>query len=199
MQRHSMGVGANSNCYGKLVNCRASSVRLRTDGTFESQAATTSQEEQTYEHNEHDGLQYVQAWRKKVEREEKGTMYINSCSELVPIAASYTTPWACQTAYSQPLRRVSSTLPSITFRHPYTRYAEKCVRLPVSRIDNLLKSDAFRTASAPLFDGSHVDTILDMRAVFPQSEAEPIFLNALPSQRSSILDRTDQESWCPND
>ena len=78
-------------------------------------------------------------------------------------------------------------------------YAEKCVRLPVSRIDNLLKSDAFRIASAPLFDGSHVDTILDMRAVFPQSEAEPIFLNALPSQRSSILDRTDQESWSPND
>jgi hypothetical protein len=84
-----------------------------------------------------------------------------------------------QTAHSQPSRGVSSPLPSITFRHPYTHHAQKCVPLSVSRIDNLLKSEAFRTASAPLFDGSHVDTVLDMRAVFPQSDQEPIFLNAL--------------------
>jgi hypothetical protein len=72
-----------------------------------------------------------------------------------------------------------SLAPSITFRHPYTSFAESCVPLSVSRIDSLFKSDAFRVTSAPLFDVRNVETALDMRAVFPQSEEEPCFLNAL--------------------
>ena len=63
--------------------------------------------------------------------------------------------------------------------HPFTSFAAKHVPLPIARLDRLFKSNAFRTASEPLFDPNHVDSALSMHAVFPHSEEEPAFLNAL--------------------
>ncbi|KAK1241038.1 LOW QUALITY PROTEIN: hypothetical protein MKX08_001012 [Trichoderma sp. CBMAI-0020] len=68
---------------------------------------------------------------------------------------------------------------SITVNHPLTYIAGRHVRLPVSRLDFLFKSEAFRYASNPAFDASHVDAALSMAAVFPLCEDEPLFLNAL--------------------
>lgn len=67
----------------------------------------------------------------------------------------------------------------ITVKHPFTHIAERHVRLPISRLDYLFKSEAFRYAPNPVFDGSHVDAALGMTAVFPQCQDEPLFLNAL--------------------
>ncbi|KAH8816972.1 hypothetical protein F5884DRAFT_853403 [Xylogone sp. PMI_703] len=67
----------------------------------------------------------------------------------------------------------------ITFQHPLTRLARKYVSLPECRIDDLFKSDAFRLASEPLFDSSHVDAALNVHAVFPEVDDSPVFLHAI--------------------
>ncbi|KAL6903877.1 hypothetical protein GGI43DRAFT_432577 [Trichoderma evansii] len=72
-----------------------------------------------------------------------------------------------------------SVAQSITVQHPSTHIAERHVHLPLSRLDYLFKSGAFRYAPNPVFDGSHVDAALSMTAVFPRCEDEPLFLNAL--------------------
>ena len=63
------------------------------------------------------------------------------------------------------------------------------MRLPEARLDSLLKSNSFRTVSEPLFDPRHVDSALSMHAVFPHSEEEPAFLNAL---LHSVVQTTDR-------
>ncbi|UKZ66041.1 uncharacterized protein TrAtP1_007223 [Trichoderma atroviride] len=68
---------------------------------------------------------------------------------------------------------------SITVNHPFTYIAGKHVHLSVSRLDFLFKSEAFRYASNPVFDASHVDAALSMASVFPRCEDEPLFLNAV--------------------
>lgn len=78
---------------------------------------------------------------------------------------------------------------SITVNHPFTYIVEKHVRLPVSRLDYLFKSEAFRYAPNPVFDASHVDAALSMTSVFPRCEDEPLFLNALVY---SIIEATDR-------
>lgn len=80
---------------------------------------------------------------------------------------------------SQISRLQKSKLIAITVNHPFTYLAEKHVRLPISRLDYLFKSDAFRYAPNPVFDASHVDAALSMTSVFPRCEDEPLFLNAL--------------------
>ena len=81
--------------------------------------------------------------------------------------------------YSHRSKVLSGPATPLTYWHPFTSFAAKYVRLPVARVDHLLKSNAFRTASEPLFDPNHVDSDLSMHAVFPHSEEEPAFLNAL--------------------
>lgn len=68
---------------------------------------------------------------------------------------------------------------SITVNHPFTYIAKRHVRLSTSLLDYLFKSEAFRYAPNPVFDGSHVDAALSMTSVFPDCEDEPLFLNAL--------------------
>lgn len=80
---------------------------------------------------------------------------------------------------SQPASLCARPARSITFSHPLTALAVKHVRLAPYRLDHLFKSDAFRTASEPLFDTSHVDSPRNMHAVFPNSAQEPAFFNAL--------------------
>ncbi|RFU33050.1 hypothetical protein B7463_g3289, partial [Scytalidium lignicola] len=150
---------------------------------------TTSSEEQTYENTEPDGIQYVQAWGRKLDQKEKVTWHTNTCPAsptrhhltegCVSTAENDKKPWELQTSHSQSLKIFSSPAQHITFRHPFTDFAAKHVRLSVSRLDHLFKSDAFRVASNPLFDSSHADAALNIHAVFPQGEEEPVFLNAL--------------------
>lgn len=68
---------------------------------------------------------------------------------------------------------------SITVNHPFTYIAKRHVRLSTSLLDHLFKSEAFRYAPNPVFDGSHVDAALSMTSVLPHCEDEPLFLNAL--------------------
>ncbi len=145
-------------------------------------------EENLQEQNGREGLQYVQPLREKVDLTNKVTRRKKSCSSLLsnPLAersirttANATNPWASQTSYPHQPRIFSSPAQPLTFWHPFTPFAARYVRLPVARLDCLFKSNAFRTASEPLFDPSHVDSALSMHAVFPHSEEEPAFLNAL--------------------
>lgn len=77
-------------------------------------------------------------------------------------------------------KRPSPTLGlPLVISHPFTYQASRSVDIPSSRLDQLFKSDAFRSASEPLFDGTHVDSILNMPAVFPDCAEEPVFLNAM--------------------
>lgn len=87
------------------------------------------------------------------------------------------------------LRRSSSPVRSLELQHPLIEYAAKYVRLPVHRLDNLLKSEAFLSAAYPVFDSGHVDSALNMRAVFPQSQEEPVFINALLYATVQLLNR----------
>ncbi|EPE35218.1 hypothetical protein GLAREA_10915 [Glarea lozoyensis ATCC 20868] len=89
----------------------------------------------------------------------------------------------------QTLKRSSSPVRSLEPHHPLIEYVAKYVRLPVHRIDTLLKSEAFLSAAYPVFDSSHVDSPLNMRAVFPQSQEEPVFINALLYATVQILNR----------
>ncbi|KAL7907749.1 hypothetical protein GGI35DRAFT_454717 [Trichoderma velutinum] len=82
-----------------------------------------------------------------------------------------------------------SLVQSITLKHPLTHVAERHVRLPVSRLDYLLKSEAFRYAPNPIFDPTHVDSALRMGAVLPQCEDEPVFLNALVFSIIQVINR----------
>ena len=144
--------------------------------------------EDTQEQNGREGLQDVQAWREKVDLKNKVTRRTNSCSSLmsnplaeisIQSAVNATNSWASQTSYPHPSTIFSCPAQPLTFLHPFTPFAARYVRLPVARLDSLFKSNAFRTASEPLFDPSHVDSALSMHAVFPHSEEEPAFLNAL--------------------
>ncbi|RFU78372.1 hypothetical protein TARUN_3894 [Trichoderma arundinaceum] len=107
--------------------------------------------------------------------------------ETVPDPSDPATLWQLQS--SRPQKGKLSLAQSITLQHPLVHIAEKHVRLPVSRLDYLFKSEAFRYAPNPIFDGSHVDAALNMRAVLPQCEDEPIFLNALVFSIIQIINR----------
>ena len=87
------------------------------------------------------------------------------------------------------LTRSSDPIQSITLQHPFMQYAAKYVRLPAPRIDDILKSEAFLSAAHPVFDSSHIDSALSMRAVFPQSQEEPVFVNALLYATVQLLNR----------
>jgi hypothetical protein len=80
---------------------------------------------------------------------------------------------------------------SIFVHHPFTHIAKKHVRLCVSHLDYLFKSEAFRYVPNPVFDASHVDAALSMTSVFPRCEDEPLFLNALVF---SIIETMDREA-----
>lgn len=79
----------------------------------------------------------------------------------------------------QPSTPVSSPASALECWHAFTPFAAKHVDLSVYRLDSLLKSDAFRSVSEPLFDSRHVDASLNMQAVFPKGEEDPLFMNAL--------------------
>jgi hypothetical protein len=96
---------------------------------------------------------------------------------------------ALQDSRFELLRRSSSPVQSITLQHPFMQYAAKYVPLPVHRLDNLLKSEAFLSAAHPVFDSSHIDSALNMGAVFPQSQEEPVFVNALLYATVQLLNR----------
>lgn len=156
-------------------------------------------EEDTQEHNERDGFQHVHAWREQVDQRNQVARRTNSCSSVlvshspadtfVQATANATDPWASQTSYFHPPRIFSGPAQSLTFWHPFTPFASKHVHLSVPRLDSLFKSPAFRTASEALFDSSHVDSALSMHAVFPRSEEDPVFLNALVYSVIQITNR----------
>jgi hypothetical protein len=109
----------------------------------------------------------------------------NSLAELAPaagtsnVAVALATPIACTSSSSLVFGGSPSLVCSLTYSHPHTHVTAKCVQIPPDRLDALFKSDAFRTASEPCFDSSHVDATLNMHAVFPGCADEPVFLNAL--------------------
>ncbi len=156
-------------------------------------------EEDTQEHNERDGFQYVHAWREQVDQRNQVARRTNSCSSIlvsnsaadvfVQATANPSDPWASQTSYFHPSRIFSGPAQSLTFWHPFTPFASKYVHLSVPRLDSLFKSPAFRTASEALFDSSHVDSALSMHAVFPRSEEDPVFLHALVYSVVQITNR----------
>ena len=78
---------------------------------------------------------------------------------------------------------------AIVLRHPFMSVAEKYVPLSGSRINYLLKSPAFRSASMPIFDGSPIDTAVKMQAVFPESEESAVWANALLYSTVQIANR----------
>jgi len=63
--------------------------------------------------------------------------------------------------------------------HLFTYFTARYVQLRPARLDELLTPDAFRAASEPLFDNSHVDRNLRTPIVFPRCDLGPVFLNAL--------------------
>ena len=163
-------------------------------------AVTESNEEETGEDDEIDDLQEVKARRKKVDQREEFAGRTGSCSNplisnalvkrSVPAAANATNPWRSRTSSrSQRLRVLSSPARPLLSWHPFTPFAAKYVSLPVARLDGLFKSDAFRTASEPLFDTSHADSPLNLHAVFPHSEEDPTFMNALLYSTIQITNR----------
>ena len=81
---------------------------------------------------------------------------------------------------------------AIPISHPFTLFAADHVRLSPSRLDELFKSNAFRAASEPLFDNSHVDGNLSMHLVFPTCESESVFLNALIYATARIVSQGRQ-------
>ncbi|KFZ25251.1 hypothetical protein V502_00265 [Pseudogymnoascus sp. VKM F-4520 (FW-2644)] len=149
-----------------------------------SHVGMTGDGEQTYKH---DGIQYAQTWVKKVDQIKNGTKNISSRS--TSLMSNPIPQRVVSVAVSSRQLRTLQPSQSITFRHPFTHIAAKYVHLSVHRLDNLFKSDAFRFASNPVFDGSHVDAALNMRAVFPQSEEEPVFFNALLYSTVQIVNR----------
>ncbi len=74
-------------------------------------------------------------------------------------------------------------------RHPFMSIAEMYVPLPGPRLDFLLKSAAFRSASMPIFDSSPIDTAINMQAVFPDSEKSAVWANALLYSTVQIMNR----------
>lgn len=160
---------------------------------------TVANEENARVQTERDGFQHVQAWREQVDQMNQVVRRTNSCSSFVvsnspadisvQAAANATDPWESQTSYLHPSRIFPGPAQSLTFRHPFTPFASKYVHLSVPRLDSLFKSPAFRTASEALFDSSHVDSALSMHAVFPRSEEDPVFLNALVYSVVQITNR----------
>lgn len=78
---------------------------------------------------------------------------------------------------------------TIVPRHPFMSVAEKYVPLPRPRLDYLLKSGAFRSASMPIFDSNSTDVGKNMQSVFPESEESPVWANALLYSTVQIMNR----------
>jgi hypothetical protein len=66
-----------------------------------------------------------------------------------------------------------------TLLHPFASMAALYVKLPVQRLDELFKSEAFRHAAEPLFDTTYIDSPLNLQHVFPTCFADTVFLQAL--------------------
>lgn len=100
---------------------------------------------------------------------QQGTIHERGCSV---VAFSASKPSA--RANGQPK---VTTLP--LHYHPFTSIAAEHVDLPVHRLDQLFKSEAFRHAAEPLFDTSHVDSSMNISSVFPTCFQSRAFFNAL--------------------
>lgn len=149
-----------------------------------------STEEEDHTRNQIDSFAHVQTCREKVTGDDNLSTHTRARPDSVmrnilvrrrttSTPANASDVWLSRVSHLQQSWPLPSLANSLTIQHPYTSFAAKHVSLPVAYIDTLFKSDAFRAASKPLFDTIHVDSVLSMRAVFPQSEKEPVFLNAL--------------------
>jgi hypothetical protein len=68
----------------------------------------------------------------------------------------------------------------LTVTHPFSHVAKKHIQwLPTAFLECLFKSDAFRSASEPLFDPNHADASFNMQTVFAHCDDEPLFYHAL--------------------
>ena len=110
----------------------------------------------------------------QIEQHSSGVQAI--CSRFATPELQHELPHSCGVAYESP----ACLQNTLTVTHPFSQVAQRHIRwLSTAFFDCLFKSDAFRSASEPLFDPNHADASFNMQTVFAHCDDDPLFYHAL--------------------